>query len=147
MDLWVPVSKVPNVFDYLAGQTATPQPVVTGLSVNPDPRLQLGDVVTIRSEKFLGIQLTVLIVGMDRSGGPDGYSQDLTVKVLDAKALSQTYHEFGASMLGVAVVAIRGKFTACAFELRKVQRALISLFREPHANVCGGSLCHSRKES
>ena len=103
VDLWVPVSKVPNVFDYLAGQTATPQPVVTGLSVNPDPRLQLGDVVTIRSEKFLGIQLTVLIVGMDRSGGPDGYSQDLTVKVLDAKALSQTYHEFGASMLGVAV--------------------------------------------
>ncbi|RAX50854.1 hypothetical protein DQ353_00175 [Arthrobacter sp. AQ5-05] len=101
--VWVPESTVPNVFDYLAGQTATPQPVITGMGIEPNLRLMLGDMINIRSTRYLGIELKALIVGMGRSHDSSGFSQSLDVRVVEAVKLTETYAEFSANMSGSQV--------------------------------------------
>lgn len=82
------------IAEYLASQTAIPQPVVRGLEVVPDPRLQLGDVITIESQNYLGVRLNTLIVGKSTSKDHAGLSQSLTVRIIDSQTTSTTYAEF-----------------------------------------------------
>src|SRR5699024_10158329 len=76
-----------------------PAPVITGLEAWPDPRRQVGDVTTIRSEAFLGVVLTVLVVGMSSSQGRDGAGQTLDVRVMAVDVTQQTYREFDLTLL------------------------------------------------
>src|SRR5699024_12734860 len=58
------------------------QPTITGLGVIYDPRRQVGEVYTLRSE-WLGIELRVLVVGISEDHG-NGSHQSLTVRVIAA---------------------------------------------------------------
>lgn len=84
---------VKRVRDFLAEQVRAPHPVITGLSILPDPRLQLGDVITVDSD-LLGASLRCLIVGKHSSGNRDGCDLTLDVRVLDVTVTATTWQAF-----------------------------------------------------
>lgn len=96
-EMWVNRSNDPEILERIASfiqsQTTKPLPTITGLSIVPDPRLQLGDRITISSPDFMGVSLNALIVGVDSSFG-GSYEQSLTVRVTGATTTFTTYAEF-----------------------------------------------------
>lgn len=99
-EMWVNRSNEPEILERIANfiqsQTTKPLPTITGLSIVPDPRLQLGDRITISSPDFMGVTMDALIVGVDSSFG-GSYEQSLTVRVTGATSTFTTYAEFNAS--------------------------------------------------
>src|SRR6185312_14325756 len=89
-----------RIASYLAAQTAAPLPVVTGLEVVDDPRLQLGDVVTISSDRMLGVTMNALIVGMNRAGSKDGTTLSLSVRIISTATTFTTFAEFNDARSG-----------------------------------------------
>lgn len=85
-----------RIGDYLAGQVSAPQPTIPGLGVIYDPRRQVGDVYTIRSE-WLGIELRVLVTDISEDHG-SGSHQSLTVRVISATNIRPvTYDDLAAA--------------------------------------------------
>lgn len=97
---WIPADIAPRIADFIAGETATPKAVVTGLEVSYDPRRQLGDVVTIESDRFMGVTMNALVVGVSNAADSGGFSQSLTVRIIDATRTGQTYAEHNSSLGG-----------------------------------------------
>ncbi|HCS2945687.1 TPA: hypothetical protein OQU49_004282 [Shigella flexneri] len=71
-----------RIANFLAPMVTNPQPTITDMGVIYDPRRQIGDVITVRSD-WIGISLRVLIVGLSESHG-GGSTQSLTVRVISA---------------------------------------------------------------
>lgn len=88
-----------RIADYIAEQVSVPRPVITGLEVAYDPRRQLGDVIKIKSEKLMGVELTALIVGVHNSAG-DTYTQSLDVRIITAVTTFTTYGEWNKASGG-----------------------------------------------
>lgn len=85
-----------RIGDYLASMVTTPHPTITDLGLIYDPRWQLGDVLTLRSE-WLGIELRVLITRISEDHG-DGARQSVTVRVISATSIRPvTYAELEAA--------------------------------------------------
>lgn len=84
---------VKRIGDYLAAQTSTPQPTITGMEVGFDPRRQLGDVVTLSSPNLLGIEINALVVEI-RTQVADAYRQTLGLRIINATSTFTTYAEF-----------------------------------------------------
>src|SRR5699024_5565645 len=73
-----------------------PEPTITNMGVIYDPRRQVGDVYTVRSE-WLGIVLRVLVVGISEEHG-GGSTQSLTVRVISATSTrAVTYDDLAAA--------------------------------------------------
>lgn len=85
------------IADYLAAQTTNPKPTITGLQVVFDPRLQLGDVITISSTTLMGVTMKGLVVGVDNSAGPS-FSQSLAVRILSSTSAFTSYAEYQKSL-------------------------------------------------
>lgn len=79
---WGSKADARRVADWLGARMADVQIVLDRLSVQPDPRRQLGDVVTVQADVSLGGTLTCLIVGMHESSSEDGIKQELTLRVI-----------------------------------------------------------------
>lgn len=77
---------------YIQSQTSSPAPVISGLGIVPDPRLQLGDVITVKSD-LIGVSLNVLITSVSESFD-GGYSMDLGVRIVSASVTNMTYEQF-----------------------------------------------------
>lgn len=93
-------TEIPDrVADYIAGQTAVPQPTITGLGIVPDPRLQLGDVITVESE-LMGVTLTVLITSVSMGHDGSELSMELGVRVISVTRDSMTYAQYDQSING-----------------------------------------------
>ena len=82
---------------FIAGQTSVPKPTITGLEIVYDPRLQLGDVITIDSPDLMGINITALIVGISNSAGGK-FSQSLSVRIISATSTFTTYAEYDETL-------------------------------------------------
>lgn len=95
---WVPSDTISRIADFLASETAMPKPVITGLGVAYDPRRQLGDMVAIESTRFMGVTMTALVVGVSISADSGGYTQSLSVRIVDVKRTNQTYAEYNDSL-------------------------------------------------
>lgn len=80
---------------YIQSQTSSPLPVINGLGIVPDPRLQLGDVIDVKSD-LMGVTLRVLITGVSKSFDSDGLSMDLSVRVISATVTSVTYEQWNS---------------------------------------------------
>lgn len=89
-----------RIADYLSAQTATPLPTITGLDVVDDPRIQLGDVVTISSPRLLGVTMNALIVGMKRSADKDGTTLSLSVRIISTATTFTTYKAYNDALSG-----------------------------------------------
>lgn len=93
-----------RVRDYLHAVVSSPYPQITDLEVVPDPRRQMGDVITIQSENYLGVTLRCLITSISES--MDGhYSQSLGLDVLNVTTGSLTWAEWESSYPGTLTFA------------------------------------------
>lgn len=97
---WIPKDIVGRVADFLASETAVPQPVITDLDVVYDPRRQLADMVTIESRKYMGVTMTALVCKVSNSGDANGVTQSLAVRTASITRSSRTYQEVNASLPG-----------------------------------------------
>jgi hypothetical protein len=86
--------------DFIASQVSTPQPVIDTLSITYDPRLQLGDVITISSPTLMGVELRALIVGKNERADGGSFSQSLSVRIISGKSTFITYDELAAAWAG-----------------------------------------------
>lgn len=86
--------------EFLRDRTINPQPFVDGLEIIPDPRIQLGDVITVESDVLLGAEFKALIKKVSTSFGSDGLSMQLDVRVLSVTRTAMTYQEFQSSLAG-----------------------------------------------
>lgn len=84
---------------YLQAQTSSSKPTITGLGILYDPRLQLGDVVTIDSPGLMGVKITALVVGISNSGG-NTFEQSLAVRIINVSTTFTTYAEYDKSISG-----------------------------------------------
>lgn len=80
---------------YIQLQTSKPLPVINGLGIVPDPRLQLGDVITVNSD-LMGVSLRVLITGVSKSFDSGGLSMELSVRVISASVTGITYEQWNS---------------------------------------------------
>jgi len=84
---------IENIVNFIAAHVTNPEPIIEGLDIVYDPRLQLGDVVTVSSPSLLGVEFRCLIVGV--SLGADGaYSQSLKVRIISVTQTGITYQQF-----------------------------------------------------
>lgn len=90
---------------YLRGLIETAIPRITRLEVRPDPRRQIGDVVTIDSPDFLGVSIRCLITGISESMSRDGYTQQLSLDVLSMTTASLTWAEWEQALPGTLTFA------------------------------------------
>lgn len=81
---------------YIQTQTSTPHPVISGMRIVPDPRLQLGDVITVKSD-LMGATLTVLITGVSKGFDAEGMSMSLDVRVISVSITAITYEQWNNS--------------------------------------------------
>ncbi|MEE2568610.1 hypothetical protein V1638_04260 [Pseudarthrobacter sp. J64] len=86
-----------RIADYIAGQVTKPAPTITNMRVHPDPRRQLGDVITISSPKLMGITITALIVGIHNAHS-DAFTQTISVRIIAATSLYTTYAEYNETL-------------------------------------------------
>lgn len=77
--------------EFLRDHVIAPKPIVNGMEIVPDPRLQLGDVIYVRSDALLGARFRALIVSKSTSFGDDGLSMTLGVRVLTVDPGDVTY--------------------------------------------------------
>ena len=88
-----------RIADYIASQVSAPSPTITSLAVIPDPRRQLGDVITISSAAYMGAVLTALVVGID-TAHDDALTQQLAVRIISIATTHQTYEAWDAASPG-----------------------------------------------
>lgn len=91
-------SSIDALVAFLAEQTAAPHPLVSGLRVAYDPRLQLGDVVNVSSPNLLGVTLRCLVTGVSNSASNSGFEQSLSVRIVSVSQDVETYSEFNAKL-------------------------------------------------
>lgn len=85
-----------RIGDYLASMVTAPHPTITDLGLIYDPRRQVGDVYTLRSE-WLGIELRLLVTRISENHG-DGAHQSVTVRVISATSIrAVTYDDLAAA--------------------------------------------------
>lgn len=89
---------VDKISAFLAEQTSSPHPKITGMRIVFDPRLQLGDVITVSSRNFLGVTLTCLIVGKNTAGTSDKYEMSIDVRVISVQTEFTTWAEWESSI-------------------------------------------------
>lgn len=103
-----------RVGDYLAGMVKTPHPTITDLGVMYDPRRQVGDVYTLRSE-WLGIELRVLVTAINEDHG-GGSHQSLTVRVILATSIRPvTYDDLEAAWQGGNYASLNAAWAALTY--------------------------------
>lgn len=71
-----------RMLDWLTGQTQTAKPTLNQVAVKPNLARQIGDVIRL-TDGHTGLRAHAIITGITLDGGPDGYTQNLDVTLLD----------------------------------------------------------------
>ena len=79
---------------WLAQQTARPLPVVNGVEISPDPRLQLGDKITVTDTHRTGVRVTGVITEIQQDISAGDYSMSLRLLVTNVVATRPTLYEY-----------------------------------------------------
>lgn len=83
---WVQdISRVNAVAEWLLSLLTNPRPIVTAVDIDPDPRLELGDKVTIQDAARTGIEFDLVITRIAQSWGGDRPSMTLSGRVTRAQ--------------------------------------------------------------
>ena len=86
--------------DGLAVVTRAPLPVITGLDLWPDPRVQRGDVIRIDSTAYLGARFNALVTGVTRSRDVSS-SMSVSIRILSITVTGgQTYEDWSTQHPG-----------------------------------------------
>lgn len=88
-----------RVADALAVQTRASAPAITGMGTVADPRLQLGDVLDIRSDTYIGARFNALVTGV-RNAHDGAASQEVSVRLLSVETTLTTYAAWNTQHAG-----------------------------------------------
>lgn len=112
---WGKVEDATRVANWLAERLSTPLITLTGLEIGYDPRIQLGDVITVDSEKLLGFVADVLIIGKHESHAAGDAQLSLTVRVLRVRARTIEYAELEAKYSGQTYTDLESAWTGSTY--------------------------------
>lgn len=79
---------------WLAQQTTAPLPVVEGVEISPDPRLQLGDKIRVHDSHRTGLRITGVITEIDQTVAGGSYTMSLRLMVTQVTAAQPTLLEY-----------------------------------------------------
>ncbi|MDN4611958.1 hypothetical protein [Arthrobacter burdickii] len=116
------------IADLLASETTTPRPVLNGVSIVPDARLERGDIVTLSDPDVTGIEFRCLVVGIDDTfrSGPLQWEQSCSFRVLDYTLVSTTLGDLDTVWAGQLLSALdtaRANETLAQFDAQPLKGA------------------------
>lgn len=111
---WTIQGHAQAVVDWLSNRLARPLITLTDVEVDYDPRIQLGDIVTIESVALLGMSVNCVVVGKSETHG-GGASMSLKVRVIGTRTLHATYSEFEAAYAGQAYAALESAWASATY--------------------------------
>lgn len=116
MDLgaWAIEGHAQNVVNWVSARLSSPLITLTDLEIAYDPRIQLGDMITVESVTLLGMRVNCAVVGKKETHGK-GSSMVLTVRVIATTILQTTYEEFEAAYTGNAYSALEVAWDSYAY--------------------------------
>ena len=79
---------------WLAQQTARPRPVVDGVEITPDPRLQLGDKIVVTDTHRTGVRVTGVITEIQQDIAAGDHTMTLRLLVTNVVATRPTLFEY-----------------------------------------------------
>lgn len=88
---------------WLAQQTTKPLPIVDGVEVMPDPRLQLGDKVNVSDTHRTGLRITGVITEIQQGIKAGDHSMSLRLLVTDVMATHPTLFDYDAVFSGASL--------------------------------------------
>lgn len=107
VDWWVQDSSVAELRNWLAARYATPTVLLRGLSIVPDSRIELGDVLDLTDSTYTGITARVVVSGIRYSATHGGASMSLDVEVLSLDVTERTYATVQAEADGSTYAAFQ----------------------------------------
>ena len=111
---WGRATDAQRIADFLIERLAEPLITLTNLEIAYDPRIQLGDVITVDSLSFAGFSVDVLVIGKNESHG-GGASLSLTVRVINVRTVHVTYADFEAAYAGDTYAALESAWAGATF--------------------------------
>jgi len=92
--------------DYLVGQLSQPEPTVTSVEIDPDPRIERGDKVTLQDPARTGLEIDLMITKIDQSWTGNSPSMTLSGTLTDVRQVSTPTNP--VSQWGVLIQNWRG---------------------------------------
>lgn len=111
---WAIKDHAQAIVNWLSSRLASPMVTLTDVEVDYDPRIQLGDIVTIESVALLGMSVNCVVVGKSETHG-GGASMSLTVRVIGTRTLHTTYAEFEAAYTGQQYAALQSAWSGATY--------------------------------
>ena len=93
---WVQGAAVQRLTDDLAARYASPVVTITGLSIVPDARIEIGDVITVTDSTYAGLSARVVVTGLNVETRNGAASMSLDVEVLNVEATTGAYTDVQA---------------------------------------------------
>lgn len=94
---WVQGLAVQRLADDLATRCASPIVTITGLSIVPDARIEVGDVLTLTDSTFAGLTARVVVAGVSLTVSDGDVAMSIDVDVLSTSATAGTYADIQAT--------------------------------------------------
>lgn len=104
---WVQDASVTELRDWLAARYAAPTVLLRGLSIVPDSRIELGDVLDLTDSTYTGITARVVVSGIRYSASHGEASMSLDVEVLSLSVTERTYATVQAEADGSTYAAFQ----------------------------------------
>ncbi|TLK56324.1 hypothetical protein [Glutamicibacter sp. V16R2B1] len=104
-----------RVRDWLAARLKTGIITLTDVQIAYDPRLQLGDVITVESKKFYGFSMDALIIGKSESHDDAGAQMSLSVRTLTVRTTHTTYQDFEDAYQGRNYAALEQAWSSATY--------------------------------
>lgn len=114
MGAWGRQGDAVRLADWLAERLTTTLITLTNLEIEYDPRLQLGDVITVDSLAFYGFSVDCLIIGKSERHG-DGSHMSLSVRVIRVRSTVTTYAQFEAAYNGRNYAALESAWAGATY--------------------------------
>lgn len=100
-DWWIQTSdQARSLANWLAQQTIKPRPIVDGIEIMPDPRLQLGDKIHVHDTHRTGLRITGVITEIDQDISAGDYSMSLKLLVTAVMADKPTLSDYDSVFSG-----------------------------------------------
>lgn len=93
-DWWIQHSTgLAGVANALEKRVLNPEPVLDDVPIKPDPRLELGDIITLTDDHVSGLSMRCLIEGIKFTAEKGGQEMLLTLRVLDVRKIQFTLED------------------------------------------------------
>lgn len=96
--------------DSIASQVSSPLPMLEGIPIRPDPRLQLGDKVRLDDPDITGLAITGVVCGVSQSVEAGEHTMTISLIVTQVETPSVTLDEFEAFHAGKTLAQLEAEW-------------------------------------